>query len=187
MGAGPLLATQYIDFRALRHSFRGAGDRVGHVVILDRRTEWRRVERSFAPETAPGCRLDGIEPGEMRELGEERAPQLAKRVVGQRTANPVGERADNFPILARLAERKYSRNRLLHAAFGIEVDTVFLGIGRSRQNYVGAVRTGVAVMPLIDHEGFAQALHRQLVRTEQVDEIYLARFCAGKNARKVAS
>src|ERR1043165_3591655 len=104
MGAGPLLATQHIDFRALRHGFRGAGDRVRHVVVLDRRTEWRRIEQSFTAETAPGGRLDGIEPGEMRDLGEERAPQLAKRIVRERTAKPVGERADNFPILARLAE-----------------------------------------------------------------------------------
>src|SRR5919204_2818200 len=119
MGAGPLLATEHVDIRAFRHGLRGAGDRVGHVVVLDRRTEWRRVERSFAAETAPSYRLDRVEPGKMRELGEERAPQLRKRVVGQRTSKPVRECADDFPVLARLTERKYRRHSLLHAAFGI--------------------------------------------------------------------
>jgi hypothetical protein len=41
----------------------------------------------------------------------------------------------------------------LRAAFGVDEQALFLGIGGGRQDDIGAVRAPVAVAALVDHEG----------------------------------
>ena len=63
------------------------------------------------------------------------------------------ERAQDLPVLARLARRIDRRQAALHPPLGVHVGAVLLGIGRARQDHVGARRAAIAVVALIDHEG----------------------------------
>src|SRR3546814_13097395 len=74
-------------------------------------------------------------------------------VVGQPLADHLGEGAQDGPVLARLARRKSGQTGQLDAALGVHVGGVLLGVGGARQNDVGTVRAGIAVMALIDDEG----------------------------------
>src|SRR3546814_5887619 len=82
-------------------------------------------------------------------------------------ADHLGEGAQDGPVLARLARRKSGQTGQLDAALGVHVGGVLLGVGGARQNDVGTVRAGIAVMALIDDEGalagLAEAADLQLV------------------------
>ena len=69
----------------------------------------------------------------MRMRGKHRLPQRAERIVGQLVAEHVGQRAQDRPVLARVARRKRGAVRHLHAAFGVDVDRGFFRIGGARQ------------------------------------------------------
>src|SRR3546814_510769 len=63
--------------------------------------------------------------------------------------------------LARLALREAGQARELHAALGVHVGGVLLGIGGARQDDVGAVRAGIAGVALVaDHSGRASCRER---------------------------
>src|SRR5690349_5576063 len=74
MGAGLLLGADE-GLGAFRHGRRGAADRVGHVVVGDRRFERLCVGRSCFAESFPGRRLDRVQALEalvrLVELGAE--------------------------------------------------------------------------------------------------------------------
>src|SRR3546814_9059580 len=89
-------------------------------------------------------------------------------------ADDIGKRADNRPILTRLPRRENSSLAKLHAAFGIDVDTILFRVGGARQNDIGAMRAGIAVMALIDDEGIAQSVRVDLVGAKQVNHGYSA-------------
>ncbi len=149
--------------RARRHCLAGARHRVGQVVVGDRVAERHAdVERPFGADGTPHCgigalmhgRLAGI--GEVRRVGDDGFAQRFDIVVRKPLAQNVGERAQDRPILLRVARRGGGAPGHLYAAFEIGVETVLLRIGGARQDDVGIVRPGVAVASLIDDEGAAE-------------------------------
>ena len=65
---------------------------------------------------------DLVDAHEMRMRGEQRLAQLRQRVVRQLVAEHVGQRAQDRPVLARVAGRERGAVGQLHAAFGVDVD-----------------------------------------------------------------
>ena len=106
----------------------------------------------------------------------QRAAQIGKRVIGQLGAEHVGKRAQDRPVLARVAGRKRRAIGELHAAFGVDVDAGFFRIGRARQDHVGAVRAAIAVGAEIDDERAGR--HLDLVGAEQEQHVERRRASA---------
>ena len=101
-----------------------------------------------------------------------RARSASMRVVRQRVADHLAERAQDLPVLARLAGRIDGEQATLHAAFGVDVGAVLFGVGGARQDHVGARGAGVAVMALIHHKRIgADARRVELVGAEQPQHI----------------
>src|SRR6185312_8475794 len=67
----------------------------------------------------------------------------------------------------------------LHAPLEIDVEAFLLGVGRARENNIGAMRANIAMRTLIDDEGAAEFVHIELVRAEQPDELHAAAENAG--------
>ena len=86
----------------------------------------------------------------------------------------AGKRADDGPVLACLARREGRAGGILHAPLGIQIDAVLLGIGSTRQDDVGDMRAGIAVMPLIDGKGLFEPRSVDLVGGLKPDQIQLA-------------
>ncbi len=86
----------------------------------------------------------------------------------------LGKRAENGPILARVAGRKIGAIRQLHAAFRVDIGAGFFRVGSARQDDVGARRAAIAMRALIDHEG--ARFHRDLIGTEKEEHIERAAF-----------
>ena len=90
----------------------------------------------------------------MRMRREQRCAQLRRAC---RTAACCPAPRDSARRIAQSSRAspggKTARSAMLHAAFGVDVGAVLLGVGGARQDHVGAVRAAVAVVPLIDDEG----------------------------------
>ena len=71
---------------------------------------------------------------------------------GQRRAERAGERAQDRPVLARIARREGGAVAELHAALGVDPGAGFFGVGGAGQDDVGAVRAGIAMRAEIDDE-----------------------------------
>src|SRR5260221_9507988 len=164
---------------AFRHRRRGAADRIGLIEIGDRIGERRRRDRAGTAELAPWRRRHRVDGGEMRIGIDEVAAQLGKRIVRQFAAERVRQGAQDRPVLARVARREDGAARRLDAAFEIDVDAVLLAIGGTGQDDIGAPRSGIAVLALIDAEGATEPRHRDLVGAEQADPPDLALLAAG--------
>ena len=111
-GAGLPCARRDEGRRALGHGRRGAADRVGHVEIRDRRAERRRLHRAGGAERSPGRRRHRLRM--LPKTGfaaTSRARTCVERVVGQPLAERLGQRADDLPVLARLAGREHGQPR----------------------------------------------------------------------------
>ena len=115
-------------------------------------------------------------------LRDHRATQFGKRVIGKLRAQVVGERAQDRPILARLAGRKRRTFRELRTTLGIDVNRGLFRVGRTRQDDVGAVGATVAVASDINderaildfklkehHNRFFNSQKRQLDRERSLD------------------
>ncbi|MBA7473631.1 hypothetical protein ES707_08972 [subsurface metagenome] len=89
----------------------------------------------------------------MRHRLEDRLPQLRQRVEGQLAAEHIRKCADDRPSLARLARRKGGTISHLRPALGVDVDAALFGIGRTRQDHVGAMRAAVAMGADVNDEG----------------------------------
>ncbi len=105
----------------------------------------------------------------MRMRLEQRLAQSAERIVGQLVAEHVRERAQDRPVLARIAGRERGAAGHLHPSLGVDVDGGFLRIGGARQDDVGAVGAAVAVGADIDDEGAGRDL--DLVGAEQERDV----------------
>ena len=84
-------------------------------------------------------------------------------------AEHVGERAQDRPVLARIAGRERGAVRHLHAAFGVDVDRGFFRIGGARQDHIGAMGAAVAMGADIDDERARRDL--DLVGAEQEQHV----------------
>ena len=105
-----------------------------------------------------------------------RARSSCERIEGQLLAEHVGQRAQDRPVLARVARREAGARRHLHPALGVDVDAGLLGVGGARQDHVGAVRAGVAMRADIDDEGARRARSiGDLVGAEQEQHVDLLR------------
>ena len=114
------------DHRAFGHDGGGARDRIGEIEVVDGLTNGalsgvpaRPASFSIAAGSAGSICVDALQ---MRMRREQRAAQLRQRVVRQPLAEHVGQRAQDRPILARVAGRKRGARRHLHAALGVDVD-----------------------------------------------------------------
>src|ERR1700726_1026662 len=140
-----------------RHHRRGARDRVAQIKIFNGSLEWCFLDAAAsAGERLDIIRIAGFDPVDALQVWrspEQRLPQRAKRIVRQLLAQNVRQGTDDGPILARLSRRKRGAIGDLHPAFGIDVDAGFLGIGRARQDDVGAMGAAVSVGADVDHEG----------------------------------
>src|SRR3546814_722653 len=167
---GRRLPAEDEHLRALGHRRRSPADRIGHVEVLDRRRE-RRLDEAAAgiAERSPRRRLYGVDRRERLMPGHQRPAELGVAVERQRVADRLGQRPQDLPVLARLAEREAGGEALLHPTLGVDVEPVLFGIGGARQHDVGTVRALVAMMALIHHEGVAERRCVDLVGTEQVD------------------
>src|SRR3954466_11657848 len=78
---------------AFRHGRRGAADRVGHVVVGDRRFERLCIGRALGSESLPSGRLDRVQALEALVHLIELGPELLERVIAERLAELLGKRA----------------------------------------------------------------------------------------------
>ena len=82
----------------------------------------------------------------------ERLAERRERVVGELFAQHVRERAQDRPVLARIAGREGGARRHLHPPLGIHMGRGFLRIGCAGQHNVRARRAAVAVGADINNE-----------------------------------
>ena len=106
--------------------------------------------------------------------GGERGAQRGQRIEGQLGAERVGERAQDRPVLARVARREHRALGELRPALGVDVDAGLLGIGGARQDDVGAMRAAIAMRAEIDDEGAGRDV--DLVGAEIEEHIERAGF-----------
>jgi hypothetical protein len=114
------------------HGRAGAADRIGLVVVGDRRHERR------GRQTRPDRRRAGwIGAAEARQEADaantgltcsSRARRASIVVVRQRWPTTCAERAQDLPVLARLARRIDRQEAALHAAFGVDVGAGFFSV-----------------------------------------------------------
>src|SRR5262245_16143589 len=97
MGTGLLLGADE-SLGAFRHGRGGAADRVGHVVVGDRRFERLRIRAAGLAEGFPGRGLDGIQALEALVRLVELGAELVEIVVAERLAELLGQRAQDRPI-----------------------------------------------------------------------------------------
>ena len=88
----------------------------------------------------------------MRMRLEQGGAQRGERVVGKLVPEHIGQRAQDRPVLARIARREARARRHLHAPFRVDVDAGFFRVGGARQDHVGAMRALVAVRADVDDE-----------------------------------
>ncbi len=88
----------------------------------------------------------------MGELAVELLPQRGEGIERQPVAEHVGERAQDGPVLAGVSGREGGPVGHLRPALDVDVGARFLGIGRARQDDVGALGAPVPVGALVDHE-----------------------------------
>ncbi len=145
--------------RAFGHDARGARDRVGEIEIVDPRGEGRRADlaacagRYLRSAAASAGAMASIR-GQMRDA-RPRAPRATGRCESNGSLAPsgFGQRAQDRPILARVARREHSALGELRAPFHVDVGPRLFRIGRAGQDHVGAMRAPVAVRADIDDEG----------------------------------
>ena len=151
----------------------GAGDRVGEIEVGRRASGTATCPT--APPRPPASRYRPRSPGatcrrardaDARRTARRAAPRASRRAA---SAEQVGERAQDRPVLARVAGREGGARRHLHAAFGVDVDAGFLRVGGARQDHVGAMRAGVAVGADVDDEGAGRDV--DLVGAEQEQDV----------------
>ncbi len=149
---------------------------IGLMVIGEGRTE--RLGDQPARLSRRAGRIGGAEARQEALASEHRVgllhPPAQRRqiVIGQRPAHDLAQRADDAPILARLAGRMHGLRPALHAPLGVHIGAGLLGIGGARQNQVGARRAAIAMMSLIDDEGLAaDAIGVELVGAEQPHDV----------------
>src|SRR4249919_2009520 len=82
---------------------------------------------------------------QMRMVDIESLTKRTERIVGQLVSERIGQRAQNGPVLARIARRKCRTVRHLYAAFGVHISHGFFRISGSRQNHVSPVRPAIAM------------------------------------------
>ncbi len=108
------------------------------------------------------------------DLHQPRTQRL-ERVVGQPVPEQLAERADDRPVLTRLAGRIHRGEAPLHAAFGVHIGAGLFGVGGTRQDHVGTLRAGIAVMALIDDEAVLPDPRRiDLVGAQQPQHLHAA-------------
>src|SRR5215472_7125232 len=173
MGAGPRRALEPAcdeELAAPCHRLAGAADWIGPVEIRDRIFERSRAHRAGFAESRPrGPRHDiGLGEHGMR-IPHATAP-LAQSIEWQGTADGLRQSPQNLPVLACLTWREYRAPGELHAAFRIYISAVLLGVGGSRQDDIGAARSAVAVMPLVNHKCRSDIGCIDLIRTEKVKD-----------------
>ena len=110
----------------------------------------------------------------MRIFRVEFGAQLGQAVERQLCVQLFRKRADDRPVLARIARREDGALRHLHPAFGIDVGGAFFGIGGARQDDVGKARAAIAMAALIHDESVARLAHIQFVRAEQIEQFDVA-------------
>src|SRR6185503_21299190 len=111
--------------------------------------------------------LDRVEARQRRRLLVHGGAQGGKAVVGQLVAYLRGKRAHDRPVLLGIARRERGAARQLRATLDIDVGGALLGVGRARQDDIGALGPGIAVAALIDDKSLAERVHVDLVGTEQ--------------------
>ena len=166
--------------RAFGHDARGARDRVGE--SRSRRPTRRTARRRAAPPsrrrapTAPRRR-----PARSRRWRRDAdAPRASaarnwrERIERQLRAERIGQRAQDRPVLARVAGREHRALGELRPPLGVDVDARLLGIGRAGQDHVGAMRAAVAMRADIDDEG--AGLDVDLVGAEIEEHVERARL-----------
>ena len=135
----------------------GAADRVGQVEILDRIAGDRRPPPSRRAWAAFQSKLGepelGRSAGTSRAIAARSSSRLSNGSVVPSTSR---QRAQDRPVLARVARREHRALAALHAAFEIDVGARLLGIARARQDHVGRCRALVAMMADIDLEALGE-------------------------------
>src|SRR5262249_44826985 len=105
MGSGLLLGADE-GLGAFRHGRRGAADRVGHVIVGDRRFEGPRVGAARFSKSFPRSRLDRVQALEALVRRVEFGAELIQRVIAERLAELLGERAQDGPVFLCLSRRE---------------------------------------------------------------------------------
>ncbi len=106
----------------------------------------------------------------MGELAVEFLTQGGEGIERQPVAEDVGQRAQDGPILPGIARREGGPVGQLRPALDVHVGARLLGIGRARQDHVGALRAPVPVGALVDHEGPGRDI--DLVRSEVEQDVH---------------
>ena len=116
---------------------------------------------------------------------EQRPAQGGQGIVRQPVAQHVRERAHDRPVFPRLAGRKRGPSGHLHAAFGIDVNPRFLGIGGSGQDHIGAPGAVLAVGADIDRERAGSDI--DFIRPQKKDQVERPRRCHLVRAKGAAT
>ena len=173
---------------ALGHGSRCAADRIGHVVV--RRSARRTARRSCAP-SLPNS------PQAPATCCSSAAKVLFTATRRARTWSSVSygsvlpSRSDSARRIAQSSRAspggKIGAEALLNAALRVHVGAGLLGVGRARQDDVGTMGAGIAVVALVDHEGLAELRRVDLVGAQQIDDVDLLALRAVQNAGDVAT
>ncbi len=171
--------------RAFGHDGGGARDRVGQIEVR------RPASRTASLPSLPPLRRELLDVAARRRQRSGRcapdadaprtclARSCGERVEGQRLAEHVGQRAQDRPVLARLARREGGAAGHLHAALGVDVGR---RTSRCRRRPAGSRRRGARRrrrgVPMIDDEGLAEPRHVDLVGAEQEQHVERARLSA---------
>src|SRR3546814_20425039 len=98
--------------------------------------------------------------------GDHRRAALRETVEAERNAKRIGKRAENAPVLARVARREHRLLAALDAAFGVDRREVLFGPCRGGQDDGGGVRALVAMVAAINFERPGRARENDPVAPE---------------------
>lgn len=109
---------------------------------------------------------------QMRMSNIKLATQRRERIERQLLAEHVGKRTQDRPIFAGLARCETGAVAHLNAAFGVDPDTGFFGIGRTRKDDVGVHRAMVTMATDIDGELGALVRQVDFIGAEQEENVH---------------
>jgi hypothetical protein len=127
--------------------------------------------------------LNDVKLDQMRGKLSNSGSYLIKRVVGERSAELFWECSQNHPVLSSEAWRRLSWSSLLRSSISVNIETLLLKIGSTRNDKISIICSLITRVPLIDNEGILWDLFvSKVVSTKKVNNLRLMSWaCLGSN------
>ena len=140
------------------HGCRCARNGIGEIIIRDRRLKGRRIQICYIRDRLFGCACGHqlVKARQMRRTLKHGRAQRVYSIKLECHTQVIRQRAENFPVFARITRRKRGPLAHLRATFRVHVNGLFFGIGCGRQNHISTMRPTVAMTAYINHKCIAQ-------------------------------